>query len=162
MSIFDKLRGIFYNKHISTASGAFDCEVHVNVSRFARHLDAAEYWLANEILQNSNDFVPFKGGTLRQLSHVIKTDDGYTVEWYAPYAHYQHEGIVYINPQHGASGWQDQYGQWHGWTGSKVPTSRKLVYHTAGTTDHWTKAARDAYMDHWISGARKVAGGHDA
>lgn len=160
MSILSKLHDLFYSKHVH--SSAFDCDVTIDVSRFARNIDAAEYWLANEILQNSNDFVPFKNGTLRQSGRVIQTDDGYRVEWSTPYAHYQYEGTVYINPEHGASGWQDQYGQWHGWKGPKVPTERKLVYHTAGTTDHWTKAAKDAYLSHWINGARKVAGGHDA
>lgn len=157
MSIRSRLHGLIYNKHIQ--SGAFDCDIKVDLSFLARNLDAAEYWLANAILTDSNNFVPFKEGTLRQSGHVIDTDTGYRVEWSTPYAHYQYQGDVYINPKHNASGWMDKYGQWHGWKGPKVPNGAKLVYHTEGTTDHWVQAAQEAYMDHWIKGARRVAGG---
>lgn len=159
MSIRSRLHGLIYNKRVS--SGAFDCTITVDINRFARNLDAAEYWLANEIQQNSNDFVPFRTGALRESGHVIDTNEGYRIEWSSPYAHYLYEGTLYINPQHKASGWMDQYGQWHGWRGQKEPTDRRLEYHTEGTTDHWIEEAKKAYLDHWVRGTRRVAGGHD-
>lgn len=159
MSIRSRLKGLIYNKHIH--SGAFDCDIQVDLNFLARNIDAAEYWLANEILTNSNNYVPFKSGALRQSGHVIDTDTGYRVEWSSPYAHYLYQGEVYINPKHNASGWMDKYGQWHGWKGPKVPNGESIVYHTAGTQDHWIQAAQEAYMDHWIKGARRVAGGRN-
>ena len=160
MSIRSRLHGLIYNQSVS--SGAFDCNIQIDINRFARNLDAAEYWLANEILQNSNDFAPFREGTLRESGHVIDTDEGYRIEWSTPYAHYLYEGVLYVNPQHNASGWMDKYGQWHGWPGAKTPTEKHLEYHTEGTSDHWIDEAKKAYMSHWIKGTRRVAGGHDA
>lgn len=51
-----------------------------------------------------------------------------------PYAHYLHEGIVYVDPKNNCAGWISNtpgkyFGQWFSRKGSvKVPTNRELQY----------------------------------
>lgn len=54
-----------------------------------------------------------------------------------PYAHYLHEGIVYVDPKYNCAGWISNtpgasFGQWFSRKGSvKVPTNRELKYNGA-------------------------------
>ena len=159
MSLRDRLHGLIYTQHVST--GAFDVTIDIDISRFARHLDEAEDWLAHRILDDCTEFIPVASGALRGSGHVVETREGRRIEWDVPYAHYQYEGKVWINPEHNASGFIGSDGNWHGWPGPKVPTERPLMYSADGTGDHWVRTAKDIHMEEWIRGARRVAGGRN-
>ena len=124
-----------------------------------KRIEAAETWLAHEVAANSSQFVPFRQGVLRG-SYIVNIDhNGKYVEWRTPYAHYLYEGVVYVNPKYKHAGWQDEYGDWHGYKGPKVATDRAISYHTAGTGSHWVDKAQTAYAQHWVDGYAKIMGG---
>ena len=138
----------------------FDCEIVVNLTPFARRVDAAQTYLDTQILADCSQFIPFRTGTLRGSGRILKNPDGgSTIEWNTPYAHYQYEGIVYENPVHHASGFIGSDGMWHGWKGPKVPTTRALHYYQPGTGDHWIDRAQEAYGASWMNGVKRVIRG---
>lgn len=157
MGLLSRIRGWFFSNKISVR--VYGDEFTVDVSRFARNLTQAQIWLNTQVVADSNKFVPFQTGTLRSSVYYPEGMDGGAIEWNTPYAHYLHEGEVYINPKYNASGYIGKDGMWHGWKGQKIPSGRKLKYNTAGTGDHWFRRARDAYGEEWIRGVRRVAGG---
>lgn len=142
--------------HVSDPDGVV---LDVDLSRFARHLAEAKTWLNTQIVADSSQFVPFRNGTLRSSVTFPDGVDGDVIEWNTPYAHYQYEGVVYVNPKYGASGFIGKDGLWHGWRGAKVTTARRLNYHTRGTGDHWIQRAKEAYGESWVRGVKRIAGG---
>lgn len=59
----------------------------------------------------------------------------------APHAHYQHEGVLYVNPKYNSTGFPfiiNKNGRHVGYKGKRVPTDRKLNYHGgANRGDHF-------------------------
>lgn len=124
----------------------------------AERVDAADKWLTDEVASNSSNFVPFRQGTLRGKVETGEDAQGHYITWNTPYAQYMYEGYVYVNPKYNRAGWQDEYGEWHGYKGTKVKTERHLQYSTPGTGDHWDEKAAAVYMQHWQDGYAKILG----
>ena len=98
----------------------------------------AAYALAEQMLADSEKFVPFSGGSsqsaggLRESGHVVKGDDGKMYLVYdTVYALYQWFGIR-------ADG-----------------THRVKNYTTAGTGRQWVDKAKEQYYDRWRNIAQK-------
>lgn len=98
----------------------------------------AAYALAEQILADSRNFVPFSGGSsqsaggLRESGHVVKGEDGAMyIVWDSVYALYQWYGIRAdgTHPVHN--------------------------YTTAGTGKQWVEAAKGQYGDRWRDIAQK-------
>lgn len=70
-------------------------------------------------------YVPYRKGNLRE---EVEEGDNY-VKYNMPYAHYMYEGILYVDHLTGSS--------WARKDATKIPTGKKLEYHTAGTGRHW-------------------------
>ena len=84
-----------------------------------------------------NPFVPMDNGMLRRNKTYPKNNE---IKYTSPYAHYQYTGKMYISPTLGVSGIPLKNGRWWSPKGEKkIPTSKKLKYHTSGTGAHWDK-----------------------
>lgn len=70
------------------------------------------------------------GGEDSELQKLAVLGDDY-IDYISPYAHYQYEGILYVDPDTGSS--YAKKGQ------EKIPTSTKLNPHTPNTGSHWDK-----------------------
>lgn len=149
------LDALLPKKNITISAPGFD--MTINVSRFSRNVKAAQRFLMLQVPADCDRFIPFRDGALKQSLSYPEGVDGTVIEWNTPYAHYQYEGEVYINPKYNASGFIGKDGLWHGWKGPKIPSGRRLQYHTPGTGDHWFERAAAAYGDEWIQGAGKIA-----
>lgn len=149
------IRNLLYPRDIEVHTPT--CDIKIPVLRWSRHLDEAQMWLTQQVAADCTNFIPFESGVLRSSLTFPEGLEGGVIEWNTPYAHYQNEGEVYINPQHNASGFVGSDGLWYGWRGPKVPSGRPIQYHTEGTGDHWVEKAKEAYMDSWVKGARRVA-----
>ena len=72
-------------------------------------------------------YVPNRDG---DLATSVEEGPNY-IKYNTPYAHYMYEGILYVDPETGSS--------WAREGTTKVPTNRKLTYHTPGTGPYWNK-----------------------
>ena len=107
--------------------------------------DLAMYALAEQMLADSEKFVPYSAGSsqsagnLRESGKVVKGEDGvFYLVWDAVYALYQ-------------------------WYGVRADGSHKVQrYTTPGTGKQWVEAARAQYADRWQQIAqREFNGGLD-
>lgn len=93
-------------------------------SRFGLNGEAQQFF-THTCRLHMDKYVPYANEDLRTL---VEEGEDY-VKYYAPYAHYMYEGILYVDPETGSS--------WAKKDATKVPTGKELEYHTAGTGHHW-------------------------
>lgn len=110
----------------------------------------ARLFLANEAKKLMEPYVPAQVGSLHLAQNVrtyVENGEG-IVEYLSPYAHYQYEGELYVDPktEKGAF-YSPECGHWSRPKISKVPTGKKLKYSTFEhplATSHWDKAMKTA------------------
>ena len=115
--------------------------------RILDNADVGEY-LAQTWVKYFAKYTPVQEGVLR--SNV--TTKPFEVTYESPYAHYQWEGIKYVDPEYGVSGWfNPTSGTWFSRPGiTKVPSGEPLHYSKEQNplaTSHWEQAAYDAFKD---------------
>lgn len=124
-------------------------KINVNVDidppKFAARTDRATEALANEVMKDTDKFVPMLTGTLKNSARVQNGDQIY---YPGPYAHYQYEGIVYVDPKTGAAGIPTKTGFFSRPGVTKVPSGRALS-HSKGQS-HWIEPSKAANMDKWL------------
>ena len=99
----------------------------------------SEVWLANEVLKDTDPFVPALTGSLSQRSHT----EGNMVIYPGPYARYLYYGKVMEGPP----------------TGPKHATNRDLVYTKSvhpNAQSHWFEASKALNLQKWIKGVKKI------
>lgn len=105
----------------------------------ANAADQAEVWLANEVLKDTDPYVPALTGSLSQRSHT----EGDTIIYPGPYARYLYYGKVMKGPRYGP----------------KYATDKDLVYtknlHPQAQS-HWFEASKAQNLKKWIRGVKKI------
>lgn len=107
--------------------------------RIAETASRAEVWLANEVLKDTDRYVPKLTGSLSQRSHV----EGNMIVYPGPYARYLYFGKVVAGPPEGP----------------KVATDKDLVYTKQAHPDaqsHWFEASKAQNLDKWLRGVKKL------
>ena len=80
------------------------------------------------------------GGAEGQLAKLKTYPSNHEIKYTSPYAKYQYYGKMYISPKLGVSGIPLKSGRWWSPYGeTKIPTSKKLKYHTSGTGAKWNE-----------------------
>lgn len=103
--------------------------VNIDYDRINSRINHSKKAAANQLLIESDRYVPRRQGTLRQSGRV--SNDGGSVIWDTPYAHYQYMGVSKL----GKTGWN---------------------YTTPGTGPKWDKKVKgDANAMNNISNAIK-------
>lgn len=87
-------------------------------------------------------FVPELEGNLMRVTHI----EPYKVIYDSPYAHYQWEGKLYVDPitKKGAF-FSPDYGYWSRPNVKKEPTDIPLQYTKLTATPHWEQSAYDVF-----------------
>lgn len=84
-------------------------------------------FFTNECARKMDKYVPRDTGMLSQLKVI---GDDY-IEYRSPYAHYQYIGELYVDPKtKKGSFFSEGYGHWSRPNTSKIPSGKKLTYHT--------------------------------
>lgn len=99
-----------------------------------------ETWLANEILKDTDPFVPALTLSLSQRSHV----EGNSVIYPGPYARYLYYGKVMEGPKYGP----------------KHATEKDLVFTKSvhpQAQSHWFEASKAQNLKKWVRGVAKFA-----
>ena len=139
-----------------------DGNIHIKISgqRVAGNLERAQMYLDQVVLEDSNKYVPFRSGNLRQ-SGIRNTVLGEgKVTWETPYAHYQYQGMLYVDPKTGLGAfYSPDYGYWSRKDVPKIPTDRPLRHTTPGTGPLWFETAKRVHGKDWIKGTKRIAGG---
>jgi hypothetical protein len=109
-----------------------------------------QLFAASEYKRLMEPYVPANNLILARSARVSATETSGEVEYNVPYAHYQYEGELYVDPITGKGAFTNGERFWSRPGVAKVPSGRKLHYNTAKhplATDHWDKAAAVAEGD---------------
>ena len=120
----------------------------------------ANKWLCEEIIKDTDQFVPARTGALAMNVHR----QGNTIVYASPYARMMYYGKVMVDPKTGAAGflvknkasgameWKSRKGV------RKVVSSRPIQYSRAmhpRARSHWFEASKALYESHWLEGVAK-------
>ena len=108
--------------------------------RISQLASDGETWLANEILKDTDPFVPALTLSLSQRSHV----EGNSVIYPGPYARYLYYGKVMEGPKYGP----------------KHATDKDLVFTKSvhpQAQSHWFEASKAQNLKKWLRGVAKFA-----
>ena len=98
-----------------------------------------EAWLANEVLKDTDPYIPALTGSLSMRSHV----EGNMVVYPGPYARYLYYGKVMAGPKYGP----------------KYATDKDLVYTKSmhpNAQSHWFEASKAQNLKKWLKGVAKL------
>lgn len=108
--------------------------------KLAAMANKQEIWLANEVLKDTDPYVPALTGSFAGRAHT----DGNLVIYPGPYARYLYYGKVMAGPKYGP----------------KHATDKDLVYTKSvhpNAQSHWFEASKAQNLDKWLRGVKKLA-----
>lgn len=135
--------------------------LELNFGDLGDKLDAAQYALDTAVWNDVKNYMPIDTGNLINQTNALNAVTSKKVYLYAPnldYGHYQHEGIVYVDPQYGyAAMYNEATGQFWSRPGvQKVPSDRKLQYKNPNAEAHWGEAAYINHKEEWVNVVERV------
>lgn len=124
----------------------------LNLDRFARQFQKAQWLLGEMVLESCKPFMPFLTGSMTQRSHT--EDGGRKVIFPGPYARFQYMGKVMVGEVTGSP--------WARKGERKRVIDRNLQYtktFNPDATDHWFDAAKARDGEKWVAEVKREAGG---
>lgn len=131
-----------------------DVKVKVNLDRFERQYQDAQFTLDTMVMRSMEPFMPKQTGTFINLTRSMSdalAGTGVVVAGAPPIGRFLYEGNVMVDPETGSP--------WARKGAKKVVTDKKLTFGNPKTTDHWFDAAKKADGEEWIKSVKKIAGG---
>lgn len=146
------------NIHVKSADGRIN--IQISSDRIMRNVLKAQEYLDQQVLNDCEQYIPYRNDGLRESGNTNTVVGSGVVQWKTPYAHYQYEGIKYVDPvSHASQSYVPNVGYRSRQYVRKVPSGEPLQYHTEGTGDHWFETAKAANGKEWIQNVKKIAGG---
>lgn len=123
-------------------------------------LDHAQDVLDAKVWEDVKKYMPLDTGTLIGQTNAINVTERGRVFLYPPnsdYGHYQHEGVVYVDPLYGVGGFYNPtYGWWSRRGVTKVASDRKLTYSQPEATSHWGETAYKNHRKEWLQVVKRA------
>lgn len=134
-----------------------DIKVDVNLKRFEKQYQEAQFWLDSEVMTSMVPFMPMRDGNFineTKLQSASLAGTGKVVAGVSPMGRFLYEGLVMVDPLTGSP--------WARKGAKKVVTDRPLQFDKTRhpyATDHWFDEAKQKDGKKWIKGVKKIAGG---
>lgn len=150
-----------FEKFTLRETGPF-CIVDFNFYQLGQKLDLAQFALDTQVWIDVQQYMPLDTGNLKGQTNVLNTvmlGSGklYLYPPESDYGHYQHEGVLYVDPITGKGAfYSPKYGFWSRPGVAKVPSERQLTYSQPNAEAHWGMAAYRDHMQEWTEVVRKV------
>ena len=123
--------------------------INIDTDKFDRNVMEAQKKLNMQVAADCDMYIPFAQGGLRNSCWYPEGIYGGVLEWNTPYAHYQHEGILYLTADGRSFAEKNE---------RKYPTDILLVQHEPGTTTHWFESAKQENMSQWVELVERTIG----
>lgn len=126
-------------------------DIHIDTKRIDKNLKEAQKLLNMQVVADCDPLIPFSQGQLAEQVDFPKGVYGGEIQYYAPHAHYQYTGELYL-AENGSS-WAKKYEK-------KYPAGKPIHYHPEGTErgDHWFEKAKQQHKDDWVRLVKETAG----
>lgn len=134
--------------------------VDLDIGKYGKRAELAQWWLGEQVLQDSRAVMPLRTGSLHHRSHT--EDGGRRVVFPGPYARYLYMGFVMVDSETGKGPRKIPVGPGGDYIlrfrkGAKlVPTNRRLNYSREEATDHWFDEAKDRNLTSWKQGVARI------
>ena len=147
-----------------------EIEVKVDLSRFERQFQQAQYQLDGNVMNSMVPFMPHLNGTFINTTRAASASIQGTGRVYAafgPQGRYLYEGKVMVDSETGKGPYKiatgpDEYVLRFRRGAKLVATDRPLRYtktHNPAVTDHWFDAAKKRDGKEWVKDVKRIAGG---
>nr|DAZ83031.1 MAG TPA: Minor capsid protein [Caudoviricetes sp.] len=125
----------------------YSMKLHLPKNLLDKRVEKANTWLVEEIIKDTDPFVPARTGVLAM--NVQR--HGHTIVYASPYARFQYYGKVMIDPATGST---------FAPKGTrKALTDRNLKYSKGmhkNARSHWFEASKALNETRWMEGVRKI------
>lgn len=141
-------------KHLPNVSYVNGCvRVKLDLSRYGKNLERAQYLFGNMVLQDCKPFMPLLTGNFQQRSYV--DEGGRSVVFPGPYGRYLYMGKAMKNAATGKGPRKIPTGPgeyiWRWPKGAKlVPTDRPLKYSRPEAQARWFEVAKAQNQGVWV------------
>lgn len=129
----------------------------LNLKRFERQFEKAQFWLDGQVMQDMIPFMPFRDGNLVNVSKIHSAaiqGTGKVVAGAPPYGRFLYYGKVMIDPE--------TKSPWARKGAKKILTDRNLEFDKTAHPDataHWFEPAKQKHGKAWVKGVKRIAGG---
>lgn len=112
-------------------------------------------WLGNEFRKLMDEYVPSDTGELSTNVQVNVEGNKATVHYMSPYAHYQYNGILFVDPVYNVGAFTNGQGKYWSRPGiAKKSAGRKLKHSTgkhSKARSQWDKPARKTQLPRLVA-----------
>lgn len=143
---------IFHFKDISVVNG--DIKVNVNLSRFSKQFQEAQFALDSQIMHDMEPLMPRVTGTfigITRARSAALAGSGVVYAAAPPYGQFLYEGKVMVDPDTGSP--------WARPGAKKVVKERPLTYSNPQAVPHWFDRAKELHVKEWVEIVKEKAGG---
>lgn len=143
---------VFKFPGISISAG--NVKIKVDLDRFEKQFQKAQFWLDTEIMTDMIPLMPFRDGNFVNVTKAQSASlagSGKVIAGAAPTGRFLYEGKVMVDPDTGSP--------WAKKGAKKVVTNKPLNYSNPKAVPHWFEKAKKQYGDDWVKGVKKIAGG---
>ena len=163
--------GTKHFKGFSVVEG--DVKVKVNLDRFERQYQDAQFTLDTMVMRSMEPFMPKQTGNFINLTRSMSdalAGTGMVVAGAPPMGRSLYEGVKMVDPVYHNAGFLGRNDVWYSRKGVKkveattVPGVKNPYWEFSTNanpkaTDHWFDAAKKADGEDWIKSVKKIAGG---
>ena len=132
-------------------------ELDVDLSRFERQYQKAQYDLDNMVMTSMVPYMPMRTGTFVNVTRALSASiagSGYVYAAAPPFGRFLYEGKVMVDEKTGSP--------WARPGAKKIVTDKDLNYDKnahPNVTDHWFDTAKKNHGEEWVEKTKKTAGG---
>ena len=121
--------------------------ISIDTKRIDGNFNDAQKYLDNQIIRDTEPYVPFESGDLRTSArNGTKLGSGRIV-YRRPYAHYLYRGLAMVGKE-SRSAWAKK-------DEPKVYSGKILNYRTEGTGNEWFEKSKKDNLQSWIKGVKE-------
>lgn len=131
-----------------------DIKVDINLSRFEKQYQEAQFWLDSQVMTDMVPYMPHQTGTFVNVTRAMSAalaGSGEVVAAAPPMGRFLYKGKVMVDPVTNSP--------WARKGAKKVVTERDLTYSNPKATPHWFDTAKQNHGKAWVDGVKKRAGG---
>lgn len=149
----------FHFKKFSVIDG--DVKVHVDLSRFDKQFQDAQYALDGQVMHDMLPFMPMIQGNFIRMTEIESKSlqgSGVVCAGAGPFGRFLYEGKLMVDEVTGSA--------WARKGRKKITTATPLKYTGRDyigphpdVTDHWFDAAKKIDLKNWVNMVKRIAGG---
>lgn len=129
-------------------------ELDVDLSRFEKQYEKAQYTLDSMVMTSMEPYMPLRTGVFRNVTKAMSAAIAGSGTVYAaapPFGRFLYEGKVMVDEQTGSP--------WARPGARKIVTDKDLTYSNPKATPHWFETAKENHGESWVIAVKKEAGG---